>query len=177
MYLHLLYVPYFDRSDEASSERSVAALDAHLRRYPGRIAGMCFEMIQGEGGFKTAPREFFAALMEHCRNAKIAVWVDEVQTLARTGELFAFRTLGLEEYVDVATAGKLLQGSATLFRKAYNPRPGLIAGTYAGNTVGMAVGARILERLDRDGYLGSDGRVALLGRRPSFESGGSDQGS
>jgi 4-aminobutyrate aminotransferase-like enzyme len=162
---NVLYVPYFDPSDEASSERSVAVLDAHLRRYPGRIAGMCFEMIQGEGGFKTAPREFFAALMEHCRKAKIAVWVDEVQTLARTGELFAFRTLGLEEYVDVATAGKLLQGSATLFRKAYNPRPGLVAGTYAGNTVGMAVGARILERLDRDGYLGSDGRVALLGRR------------
>jgi 4-aminobutyrate aminotransferase-like enzyme len=65
----------------------------------------------------------------------------------------------------VATAGKTLQGSAVLFRHAYNPRPGLIAGTFAGATVGMAVGARIIERLESEGYLGRDGRVALLGGR------------
>jgi hypothetical protein len=29
----------------------------------------------------------------------------------------------------------------------------------------MAVGARIIERLESDGYLGPDGRIALLGRR------------
>jgi 4-aminobutyrate aminotransferase-like enzyme len=29
----------------------------------------------------------------------------------------------------------------------------------------MAVGARILERLEREGYLGAEGRIALLGRR------------
>jgi acetylornithine/N-succinyldiaminopimelate aminotransferase len=126
---------------------------------------MLFELIQGEGGFNTAPREFFSALMECCRNAKIAVWVDEVQTFARTGELFAYRTLDLEEYIDVATIGKALQGSAVLFRKNYKPRPGLIAGTFAGSTVGLAVGARIIERLESDGYLGAEGRIAVLGRR------------
>jgi acetylornithine/N-succinyldiaminopimelate aminotransferase len=126
---------------------------------------MLFELIQGEGGFKTAPREFFSALMECCRSARIAVWVDEVQTFARTGELFAYRTLDLEEYVDVATVGKALQGSAMLFRKAYKPRPGLIAGTFAGSTVGLAVGARIIERLESDGYLGAEGRIAVLGGR------------
>ena len=31
--------------------------------------------------------------------------------------------------------------------------------------VGMAVGARIIERLEDEGYLGPEGRVALLGRR------------
>jgi acetylornithine/N-succinyldiaminopimelate aminotransferase len=103
--------------------------------------------------------------MERCREAKIAVWVDEVQTFARTGELFAFRTFDLEEYVDVVTAGKILQGSAALFRRAYKPRPGLIAGTYAGNTVGMAVGARIVERIESEGYLGPEGRVVVLGGR------------
>jgi len=35
------------------------------------------------------------------REARIAVWVDELQTFARTGELSAFRTLGLEEHLDV----------------------------------------------------------------------------
>ncbi len=162
----VLHVPFFDPDDDAKSiDRSVAALEAHLHRYPGRIAGMCFELVQGEGGFHTAPREFFVALMELCREAGIAVWVDEVQSFVRTGELFAFRALGLDEYVDVATAGKLLQGSATLFTKAYNPKPGLVAGTYAGNTVGMAVGTRIIERLESEGYLGPEGRISLLGKR------------
>jgi 4-aminobutyrate aminotransferase-like enzyme len=133
---------------------------------------MCFEIVQGEGGFHVAPGDFFAALMDRCRRAGIAVWVDEVQTFARTGELYAFRTFGLEDYVDVVTVGKILQGSAALFSKAYNPSPGLIAGTYAGSSVGMAVGARIIERLEKEGYLGPNGRVAVLGRRleKRFES-------
>jgi 4-aminobutyrate aminotransferase-like enzyme len=140
-------------------------LDAHLRRHPGRVAAMLFELVQGEGGFHTAPPEFFRALMQRCREAGVAVWVDEVQTFARTGELYAFRSFGLEDLVDVVTVGKLLQGSAVLFSRAYNPRPGLVAGTYAGSTVGMAVGARIIERLEEEGYLGPEGRIALLGRR------------
>jgi 4-aminobutyrate aminotransferase-like enzyme len=163
---NVLHVPFYDPKDpEGSTTRSVAALDAHLRRYPGRIAGMLFELVQGEGGFNGAPREYFIALMERCPEAAIAVWVDEVQTFARTGELYAFRTFALEEWVDVVTVGKMLQGSAVLFTKAYNPKPGLVAGTYAGSTVGMAVGARIIERLEEDGYLGAEGRLSVLGRR------------
>jgi 4-aminobutyrate aminotransferase-like enzyme len=169
---NVLQVPFFDPEREDSIEQSVAALDEHLCRYPGQIAGMCFEIVQGEGGFKTAPRDFFTALMEHCSTNGVAVWVDEVQTFARTGELYAFRTLELESWVDVVTVGKVLQGSALLYTKAYNPRPGLVAGTYAGSTVGMAVGARIIERMDQEGYLGLDGRVAVLARRieKRFES-------
>jgi 4-aminobutyrate aminotransferase-like enzyme len=160
-----LYVPFYRANEPDSTAKSVAALDAHLKRFPGRIAGMLFELVQGEGGFHTAPREFFVALMSRCKAAGIAVWVDEVQTFARSGELFAFRSFGLEEYVDVATCGKTLQGSAALFSRAYNPKPGLVAGTFAGATVGMAVGARIIERLEREGYLGSEGRIAVLGGR------------
>jgi acetylornithine/N-succinyldiaminopimelate aminotransferase len=53
---NVLHVPFFDPDDEASTDKSVAVLEAHLRRYPGQIAGMTFEIIQGEGGFRTAPR-------------------------------------------------------------------------------------------------------------------------
>ena len=157
-----LYVPFYDPDNP---HRTLAALEDHLARYPGRIAGMVFELIQGEGGYHTAPPEFFRSVMERCKQAGIAVWVDEVQTFARTGELFAFRTLGLEEFVDVVTCGKALQGSAALYTKAYNPKPGLIAGTYAGSTTGLAVGARIIDRLENEGFLGQEGRIALLGAR------------
>lgn len=169
---NVLQIPFYDPSDPDSTQKSVAALEAHIKRYPGLIAAMCFELVQGEGGFHTAPREFFVALMECCKRAKIAVWVDEVQTFARTGELFAYRWLELEDYVDVVSVGKVLQGSATLVTSHYNPRPGLVSGTYAGSTVGMAVGARIIERLQSEGYLGQEGRVAVLARRigARFES-------
>jgi 4-aminobutyrate aminotransferase-like enzyme len=160
-----LHVPFYDPGARDPVAKSLAALDAALARHPGRVAAMLFELVQGEGGVRTAPRKFFAALMERCRAAGIAIWVDEVQTFARTGELFAHRTLGLEEYVDVVTVGKALQGSALLFRRAYNPRPGLVSGTYAGATVGMTVGARIIERLEEGGHLGPAGGIVRLGRR------------
>jgi 4-aminobutyrate aminotransferase-like enzyme len=162
---NVLYVPFFDPRIEGGTQRSLAALGTHIKRYPGQIAGMIFELVQGEGGFNTAPREFFVALMERCREAKIAVWVDEVQTYARTGELFAHQTFGLADYVDLVTVGKILQGSAVLYTKDYNPREGLVAGTYAGSTVGLTVGARIIEKLVGEGYLGASGRVAGIGRR------------
>ncbi len=160
-----LHVPFFDPGARDPVANSLTALDAHLAHHPGQVAAMLFELVQGEGGIRTAPREFFVALMERCQEAGIAVWVDEVQTYARTGELFAHKALGLESYVDVVTAGKALQGSAVLFRRAYNPKPGLVSGTFAGASVGMAVGARIIERLEAGGYFGPEGRIAQLGRR------------
>jgi 4-aminobutyrate aminotransferase-like enzyme len=162
---NVLHVPFYDAARPDAIQRSLAVLNEHLQRYPGRIAAMLFELVQGEGGFNVAPREFFVALMERCRSAGLAVWVDEVQTFARTGELFAHRTFGLESHVDLVTVGKILQGSAVLFSKEYNPREGLVSGTYAGATVGMAVGARIIEKLAGEGYLGPQGRIAQLGAR------------
>ncbi|MBW2371273.1 MAG: aminotransferase class III-fold pyridoxal phosphate-dependent enzyme [Deltaproteobacteria bacterium] len=169
---NVLHVPFYDPDDPNSTEKSLTALDAHLARHPGRIAAMLFELVQGEGGIEAAPAPFFRALMQRCREAELAVWVDEVQTFARTSELFAFRSFGLDEWVDVVTCGKALQGSAALFRKAYNPGPGLVAGTFAGSSVGMAVGTRIIERLESEGYLGPDGRLAVLEGRVArrFES-------
>jgi 4-aminobutyrate aminotransferase-like enzyme len=162
---NVLQVPFYDPTRPDATAATLERLDAHLARYPGQVAGMLFELVQGEGGFNTAPPDFFRALMERCHEAGIAVWVDEVQTFARTGELYAYQTLGLADLVDLVTVGKTLQGSAVLFTPAYNPKPGLVAGTYAGSTVGMAVGARIIERLEEDGYLGADGRITLLERR------------
>ncbi|MCR9095922.1 MAG: aminotransferase class III-fold pyridoxal phosphate-dependent enzyme [bacterium] len=155
-------VPFYDPSDPDSTRKSVAALEALITAQPGGHAAMCFELIQGEGGFHDAPREFFVALMETCQRAGIRVWIDEIQTFGRTRDLFAFRTLGLDAFVDVVTVGKILQGSATLFTSDIAPRPKLIAGTWAGSTVGMALGARILERLASEGYSGAGGRIDRL---------------
>jgi 4-aminobutyrate aminotransferase-like enzyme len=158
-------IPFFDPNDPDSTRTSLSALDRLLESHPGGYAAMCFELVQGEGGFNDAPPAFFRALMNRCRDAGVAVWVDEIQTFARSSELFAFRTLGLDDLVDVVTIGKILHGSATLFCADYCPKPKLVAGTWAGATVGMAMGARILDRLEFEGYLGAEGKIAALTKR------------
>lgn len=157
------FLPFYSRDDPDSLDATRAELRRLLASRRGRIAAMAFELVQGEAGFRTAPREFFAALMEECRRESVAVWVDEVQTFGRTGELFAFQKLGLEDYVEVVTIGKMLHAAATLFTEDLTPDPGLVSGTYAGSTVGLCVGRRIVERLLADGYLGPGGRIAALG--------------
>ena len=71
--------------------------------------------------------------------------------------MFATGLLGLAEYVDVITVGKLLQGSALLYRPDLAPDPGLISGTFSGATVAMAVGRRIIEKLTGENFFGPDG--------------------
>ncbi|MFK7895428.1 MAG: aminotransferase class III-fold pyridoxal phosphate-dependent enzyme [Myxococcota bacterium] len=158
-------VPFFNADVPNSTQTSLDALNQILIEHEGRVAAMCFELVQGEGGFNAAPPAFFHALMKRCKAAGIAVWVDEIQTFARTGELFAFRTLGLDRHVDLVTAGKVLHGSATLITQEYRPRPKLVAGTWAGATVGMAIGARVIERLENEGHLGPEGGIARLAQR------------
>lgn len=158
----IFYLPFYEPDDPDSSKKTLAALREILDHHPGEIAACVFELVQGEAGFRVAPREFFIPLMDTLKARGVTVWVDEIQTFGRTGELFAFQRLDLAEYVDVVTIGKLLQNSAVLFRAEYQPDPALISGTFAGTTVGMAVGRRIVEKLVQEHYLGPRGRIVEL---------------
>jgi len=160
-YGDVFYIPFYDASDEHSTQKSVSALKSLLAKHKD-IAGFIFELIQGEGGFKSAPREFFVALMDVCREADIAIWMDEVQTVGRTGELFAFQKLKLQKYVDVVTVGKMLQNCATLYRDTFNPGAGLLAGTFCGSTISLAVGKRVLERMEKEKFFGRNGKIMTL---------------
>jgi 4-aminobutyrate aminotransferase-like enzyme len=156
------YIPFHNRNDPRSATLALEALREIIRRDGDRIAGFIVELVQGEAGFVTAPREFFVPLFDECKRAGVVVWVDEVQTFGRTGELFATTRLDLAEYVEVITIGKLLQGSATLYRNSLAPDPGLVSGTFSGATVAMAVGRRIIEKLVGEGFFGSRGREIEL---------------
>ncbi len=158
----VFYLPFYDASDPHSTDHTLAALREVLTQHPQDIAACVFELVQGEAGFRVAPREFFVPLMDTLRAHGVTIWVDEIQTFGRTGELFAFQRWDLAEYVDVVTVGKMLQNSAVLFRHAYQPDPALISGTFAGSTVGMAVGRRIVEKLLQENYLGPQGKIMRL---------------
>lgn len=137
-------------------------LKEYYSQYEKNIACMVFEPMQGEGGFKYGTREFLLPLLQFCREQKIAVWADEVQTFTRTGQLFAFETLGIGEYIDICTIAKTVQIGATLYTEEYNPQPGLIAGTFSGSSVSLAVGNEILRILTEEGYLGPEGKIQKI---------------
>lgn len=160
------YVPFFDpaEADRVGLARhidgAVRVLRTYIERYPRQHACFVFELVQGEGGFNAGHRDFFRALMEVCRASDIAVWDDEIQTFGRTGEMFAYETFGVGEYVDVLTVGKMTQACATLFTEAYNPRAGLLSGTFTGEGVSFRVGQRVIERLRAGPYFGAGGSIA-----------------
>jgi 4-aminobutyrate aminotransferase-like enzyme len=158
------YIPFYDHHDPGSSAKSLAELREIIRRDGDRIATFIVELIQGEAGFITAPREFFVPMFEECRRAGIAIWADEVQTFARCSELFATNLLDLADHIDVITIGKVLQGSAVLLRKSFAFDPGLISGTFSGATVPMAVAIRVIEKLTSEGMFGPEGREKQLER-------------
>jgi len=190
--MHIDYMPFYDEALERlmragdhsakthAIDGAVKQLEQYIRRYPKQHSCFVFELVQGEGGFNTAPPEFHRALMQVCRDNDIAIWADEVQTFGRTGQLFAFETMGLGEYIDLCTIGKMSQVCATLYTAKYNPRPGLLSGTFLGGSAPLRVGRRIVERLAEGDYHGEDGRIAkhhrafveqveaLAGRRPEW---------
>jgi 4-aminobutyrate aminotransferase-like enzyme len=157
------YMPFYDPLLGARSiEMAVWHLKQYIHRYPGQHACFVMELVQGEGGFNTAPREFFVALMETCKAAGIPVWDDEVQSFGRTESMFAFERLGLGEHVDVITLGKMSQACACLMTADMNPKPGLLSGTFTASTSAFQVGMEALRTMRDGGYYGPDGRNAAL---------------
>ncbi|MDX2131428.1 MAG: aminotransferase class III-fold pyridoxal phosphate-dependent enzyme [Planctomycetota bacterium] len=180
------YMPFYDAvaAERMGATRfidmSVKHLEQYLHRYPGQHACFIFELVQGEGGFNVGNRDFFKALMDVCRAHQVPIWDDEIQTFGRTPRMFAYELFDLGEYVDVFCVGKMTQACATLFTEEFNPKAGLLSGTFTGEGVSFRVGTRVLERL-RDGpFYGDSGEFArhhdtfrrlsreLIARRPEW---------
>lgn len=160
------YIPYFDaHHPEASTKHAVEVLHSHLTRYPRQHAAMCFELIQGEGGFNMGTPHFFKTLMSILKEHNIAIFIDEVQTFGRTSQLFAFQHFGLEEYADIVTIGKLSQVCATLFRNSYKPKPGLLSQTFTSSSSALQASYWIVQHLLSDGFFGPGGKLIQLHER------------
>lgn len=152
------YLPFYKPADKQKSiESTINHLDNHVARYQGRVAGVMFEMIQGEGGYNAGDAEYFQAVMSRCKALGLAVWVDEIQSFGRTSAPFAFQHYGLDEYVDVVSVGKMTQVCATLFTSNYNSRPGLISQTFTGSSSQIFAAREVLKRLDESNVFGGHG--------------------
>ncbi len=160
-YNEIIRIPTYEKKDPSSAEKAFSKMKEEYAKHEKDVAAFSFEPMLGEGGFHPTPREFYIPMLEFCKKHNIAIWLDEVQTFARTGEFFAFETMDLGQYVDIVTIAKTVQMGATLYTEEYNPKPGLIAGTFSGGTSSMTAGLEILNMLE-EGYLGPNGRILKI---------------
>ena len=162
VYNEMLRVPFYDAKDPQSAEKSLRILKEHVARHEKDISAFVFEPMLGEGGYRSAPREYFLPMLEFCKEKHIAIWADEIQTFMRTGELFAFETLDIGQYIDICTVAKTLQAGAILYTEEYNPQPGLVAGTFSGGSSALAAGLESLKMITEEGYLGPNGKIMKI---------------
>lgn len=165
-YNEILRIPYYDKNNpQESSAAALKVVKDHVAKHEKDISVFCFEPMLGEGGYIYAPKEFLIPIFEFLKEKKIAIWADEVQTFTRTGELFAFETLGYGQYIDLCTIAKTAQTAATLYTEEYNPQPGLIAGTFASSSAALAAGNEILRILSEENYLGPNGKIVNIHKK------------
>jgi len=179
--LRVDYIPFFDTSDPTgSTEKALLALRTYLQRYPGQHAGMCIELILGEGGYWVGDHDFFRALLTELKAHNIAVWFDEIQTFGRTSCPFAFEHFDLAQWADVVTVGKLTQLCATLFTPDFKPQPGLLSQTFTASAGAIAAAEILLKMMIQGDLFGPGGRnlqvhrmitqrlTAIAGRHPQL---------
>ncbi len=159
------YIPHFDfKNPEESTQKSLSKLKELLETNTDQYAALMIEIVQGEAGIVAGTRDFYVQLFELAKQHGLYIWVDEVQSFARTHQLFAFQHFDLEDYVDIVSVGKALQVCGVLFSDELNPKPGLVSGTFNGALSAVLSGYKIVRYLTEGNFFGPDGRNAKLER-------------
>lgn len=157
------HVPHYNYKDpENALKNTLAALDKLIEINGNTYCALSIELIQGEAGFIYGTKEYYEGIFRWAKKHGIYVWIDEVQSFARTHQLFAFQMFGLDEYVDVVTIGKVLQAAGTFYTEELNPKPGLIAGTFNGSVASMNAGKATVRYLTEGNFYGQNGRIKEL---------------
>jgi 4-aminobutyrate aminotransferase-like enzyme len=160
------HVPHYNYKDPQNSlKNTLTALNNLIAKNGNTYCAITLELIQGEAGFIYGTKEYYEGIFKWAKAKNIYIWVDEVQSFARTEKLFAYQMFGLDEYVDVVTIGKVLQACGTLFTKELNPKPGLIAGTFNGSLAALNAGKATVRYLTEGNFYGSTGRIVELEKK------------
>jgi 4-aminobutyrate aminotransferase len=149
--------PFANVTDEESA--SMATIDWIENRLfqtttpPEEVAGIVVEVVQGEGGYVPAPKNFLKELRRICDEHGIMLIVDEVQSgMGRTGKMFA-----LEHYEDVKAdiiclakgiGSGLPIGVCVAKADVMDWHKGAHASTFGGNPVCIASALKTIELLE-----------------------------
>src|SRR3954466_10598116 len=130
-------------------------------------AGILIEPLQGEGGVRAPPHAFFKALRQLCDDSGLLLVFDEVQTgMGRTGELFAYKRLGVTP--DVMSLAKALGGGFPIgaclatAEAASGMTPGSHGSTFGGNPLAIAAANAVLDVMLKPGFFDHVQKMSLL---------------
>ena len=161
------YLDGFGPPMEGFDQVALGDLDAVKRAIGPDTAGILIEPLQGEGGVRSAPPQFYKALRELCDRAGLLLVFDEVQTgMGRTGELFAHKRLGVTP--DVMPLAKALGGGfpvgACLATReaAQGMTAGTHGSTFGGNPLAMSAANATLDIMLAPGFFDRVKQISLL---------------
>ena len=119
---------------------------------PEEVAAIVVEVVQGEGGYVPAPRNFLQGLRRICNEHGILLIVDEVQSgMGRTGKMFACEHYELEPDIVCIAKGigsGLPIGACVARADLMDWKPGAHASTFGGNPVCIAAALKTIELLE-----------------------------
>jgi acetylornithine/N-succinyldiaminopimelate aminotransferase len=130
-------------------------------------AGIIIEPVQGEGGVRSAPPQFFRELRQICDEHGLLLAFDEVQTgIGRLGEMFGYQKLGVTPDVMALAkglgAGFPIGAVLATEEAAKGMTPGTHGSTFGGNPLACAVGNAVLDVVEKPGFLDHVRDIALL---------------
>jgi len=119
---------------------------------PDEVAGIVVEVVQGEGGYVPAPRNFLKGLRRICDQHGIMLIVDEVQSgMGRTGKMFASDHFDFKPDIVCIAKGigsGLPIGACVARADLMDWKPGAHASTFGGNPVCIAAALKTIELLE-----------------------------
>lgn len=164
--LDVVHIPYpnsfrhfatdMPTDDETISRDVIKWIEGRLFKTttpPEEVAGIVLEVVQGEGGYVPAPKQFVKELRRICDEHGILLIVDEVQSgMGRTGKMFA---LDHHEGVkaDIVCMAKGLGsgfpiGACTARADIMDWHKGAHASTFGGNPVALTAALKTIELLE-----------------------------
>ena len=128
-----------------------------------KIAFILSEVIQGEGGYSVASKQFIKNLRSFADKYGVPLILDEVQSgLGHTGKWWAFEHYNVKP--DIMSAAKALQVGATIFDKKLEPmEKGAISSTWGGGArIDMAVGAKTIDVIKKERLLENAAKMGQI---------------
>src|ERR1700760_4277818 len=161
------YLEGFGPPTEGFDQVKLGDLEAVKKAIGPHTAGILIEPLQGEGGVRAAPHAFFKALRQLCDDNGLLLIFDEVQTgMGRTGELFAYKRLGVTP--DVMSLAKALGGGFPIgaclatAEAAAGMTPGSHGSTFGGNPLAIAAANAVLDVMLKPGFFDHVQKMSLL---------------
>lgn len=165
--------PFFEEGVSSREFEKAFEQLIYSRVAPEDVAGVVYEPVQGEGGYRELSHEYQRYIQRWCNEHGALMIADEIQSgMGRTGRMFAFEHAEVRPDVLVMAKG-LASGfpiAAIGTSDAVMQRwiPGSHGGTYGGNPMGCAAAVATIDIIEREAM--SNGSAAAVRLREALLS-------